>query len=80
MVKHTQIICPLLPTNCLGVFDCFCVVGAERVKKWGKSHNFGFLKKVLIISTWGKLVIFGPKINFLELSFASTFFLLVAFS
>ena len=31
MAKHTQSIRRLLPTNCLGVFDHFLGVGAERV-------------------------------------------------
>ena len=40
MVKRTQTIRRLLPTNCLSVFNDFCGVGIERVKVLIDSHHF----------------------------------------
>ena len=34
MSKHTQIICQLLPTNCLSVLDHFVGLAFKRLKQW----------------------------------------------
>ena len=39
LVKHTQIICRLLPTNCLSVFDQFVGFTLKGLKKVSNATN-----------------------------------------
>ena len=59
MVKHTQTIRRLLPTNCLSVFDHFVGLALKGLKAWVDKLTVLKLRIIIIILPSGQLEYFS---------------------